>query len=78
MGEGGEGSELGEAGVGEVPAVGGLQVLQGGHARTVRQRCIAQLLVALPAAPQLIARSQDPDVGSLPGPPRVSISRGLY
>ena len=55
MGECGECCEPREASIRQVPAVGGFQVLQAGHARAVSQGCIAQLLVPLPTAPQLVA-----------------------
>ena len=48
--EGGEGSQLDQASVSEVPAVAGLQVLQRGQPRAVLQRRVREPLVALPAA----------------------------
>ena len=54
MGQRGERGELDEAGVGEVPAVAGLQVLQRRQPRAVLQRGVRQVLVALPAASQLL------------------------
>ena len=54
MGERCQSSQPDQAGLREVPAVGGLQVLQGGKLRTVLQRRVRQPLVALPAASQLL------------------------
>ncbi len=48
--------ELDQAGIGKVPAVAGLQVLQRRQPCAVLQRGIRQVLVALPAAPQLLHR----------------------
>ena len=53
MGERSQGGQLRQAGVGEVPAVAGLQVLQRRQPRAVLQRSVRQVLVALPAASQL-------------------------
>ena len=58
MGERSQGGQLRQAGVGEVPAVAGLQVLQRRQPRAVLQRGVRQPLVALPAAPQLLRASQ--------------------
>ena len=59
MGERGQGGQARQAGVGEVPAVAGLQVLQRRQPRAVLQRGVRQPLVALPAAPQLLRASQE-------------------
>ena len=59
MGERSQGGQLRQAGVGEVPAVAGLQVLQRRQPRAVLQRGVRQPLVALPAAPQLLRASQE-------------------
>ena len=59
MGERSQGGQLRQAGVGEVPAVAGLQVLQRGQPRAVLQRGVRQPLVALPAASQLLRASQE-------------------
>ena len=54
VGERSQCGELDEAGVGEVPAVAGLQVLQRRQPRAVLQGGVRQVLVALPAASQLL------------------------
>ena len=59
MGERSQSGQLRQAGVGEVPAVAGLQVLQRRQPRAVLQRGVRQPLVALPAAPQLLRESQE-------------------
>ena len=58
MGERSQGGQLRQAGVGEVPAIAGLQVLQRRQPRAVLQCSVRQPLVALPAAPQLLRASQ--------------------
>ena len=59
VGKRSQGGQLCQAGVGEVPAVAGLQVLQRRQPRAVFQRGVRQPLVALPAAPQLLRESQE-------------------
>ena len=59
VGERSQGGQLRQAGVGEMPAIAGLQVLQRGQPRAVLQRSVRQPLVALPAAPQLLRASQE-------------------
>lgn len=69
MGERSQGSQLDQSGVGEVPAVACLQVLQRRQARAVLQRHIRQPLVALPAAPQLLQARRQGNSSQHTGPP---------